>query len=84
MRLETHAGDEHRDAHHGEVAGEQQRHLARRRRQLVGDRLEDRVDEADAHEGDDAGEGDGPDGLIRATTASRSAPSVGVMTSMIT
>ena len=57
-----HAGDQHRDAHHRHVAGEQQRDLARRRVELVGDRLEDRVDEADPHERDDAREGDGPDG----------------------
>ena len=57
------AGAEHRDAHDGEVAGEEERDLRRARAELVGDRLEDGVDEADAHEGDHAGEGDRPDGL---------------------
>ena len=37
--------------------------LARGGVELAGQRGQDRVDEADAHEGDDAGEGDGPDGL---------------------
>ena len=47
---------------HREVAGEQQRHLARRGVEVVGEHGEDGIDEADAHEGDDAGEGDGPHG----------------------
>ena len=51
-----HAGDEHGDAHHRHVAGEQQRDLARRRVQLRGDLLEDRVDQPDPHERDHAGE----------------------------
>ena len=62
MRAGDDAGDQHRDTHDRHVAGEQQRDLARRGAELVGDRLEDRVDEADAHERDDAREGDGPDG----------------------
>ena len=57
------AGDEHRDAGDREVAREQQLDLARRGVELLGQRGQDRVDQADAHEGDDAGEGDGPDGL---------------------
>src|SRR5699024_5905365 len=55
-------GDEHGHAHDRHVAGEEQRGLARTGAELVGDGLEDRVHEADAHEGDDAGEGDRPDG----------------------
>ena len=54
------AGDEHRDRGDDEVAGEQQRDLARRGVQLGGERGQDRVDEPDAHERDHAGEGDGP------------------------
>ena len=62
MREDDPAADQHRHAGHREVGGEQQRDLARRRLQVVGERGEDRVDEADAHEGDDAREGHGPHG----------------------
>ena len=61
-RLETQPGDEHRDRGDDEVAREQQLDLGRRRVQLAGEALQDRVDQADAHEGHDAGERDGPDG----------------------
>ena len=46
----------------GEVAGEQQRNLRRAwRAARLGDRRQDRIDHADAHEADDAGEEGGPD-----------------------
>ena len=56
------AADQHRHAGHREVGGEQQQDLARRRLQVVGERGEDRINEADAHEGHDAREGHGPRG----------------------
>src|SRR5262249_28082072 len=54
-------GDQHGHRGDDEVAGEQQRHLARRGVQLVRDGWQDRVDQADAHERHDAGERDGED-----------------------
>jgi hypothetical protein len=42
-----HARDEHRHPHHRHVAGEQQGHLRRCGVEIVGDRLENRLDEAD-------------------------------------
>ncbi len=56
------ARDEHRETRHREVAGEQQRDLARRGGQVLREHGQDRIDQADAHEGDDAREGDGVDG----------------------
>ena len=56
-------GDEHGHRGDDQVAGEQQRHLARRGVQLMGDRGQDRVDQADAHERHDASERDGEDGF---------------------
>ena len=56
-------GDQHRHGGDHQVAGEQQRDLAGRGVQLVGDRRQDRVDQADAHERDDAGERDREHGL---------------------
>ena len=56
-------GDQHRDAHHRHLAGEQQRHLRGRCIEVVRDWLENRVDETDPHERDDRREGNGPNGF---------------------
>src|SRR3954447_16592219 len=58
-----HPADEqhgHRGDH--QIAGEQQGHLTRCGVQVLRQRGQDRVHQADAHEGDDTGEGHGPDG----------------------
>ncbi|QIP38781.1 hypothetical protein G9444_1537 [Rhodococcus erythropolis] len=52
-----HTGDEHGHAGDEHVAGEQERNLRRCGVELFADRLEDRIDQSDAHEGDDAGKG---------------------------
>ncbi len=60
------AGDRTRDEHHHgghrEVAGEQQGDLGRAGVEVLGDGREDGVDQADAHEGEHARQGGGPDG----------------------
>ena len=55
-------GDQHCDHLHTEVDGEKQRQLRRRRVQFLADRIQDRVDEADTHEGDDRSECGHPHG----------------------
>ncbi|MPL74090.1 hypothetical protein SDC9_19900 [bioreactor metagenome] len=59
------ARDEARYQHHPrgdeEIGGEEQRHLRWSRIQPGGDRGQDRIDQADRHEADDAGESGGPD-----------------------
>src|SRR5699024_5921649 len=57
------AGNEHGHAHYGHVAGKQQCGLRRGGTERIGNRYQDRVDQADAHECDDAGEGDGEYGF---------------------
>jgi hypothetical protein len=56
------ADHQHRDRGHDQIAGEQQRHLARRGVQAAGQCGQDRIDEPDAHERHDTGERHGPDG----------------------
>src|SRR5690606_7031042 len=55
------AREEHHRARHEQVAREQQLGLGGRRVQVGRDRGKDRIDESDAHERDDAREGDRPD-----------------------
>ena len=50
------AGDQHREDLDAEVGREEQGDLRRRRVQALGDGQQDRVDQADPHEGDDRGE----------------------------
>ena len=56
-------GEQHRDRGDHEVRREQERGLARRGVQLVGDRGQDGVDQPDPHERHDAGEGHREHGL---------------------
>ena len=56
------AGDQHGDRRHHEVAREEQFDRAWRRIELLGQGRQDGVDQADAHEGDNAGQSNRPDG----------------------
>ena len=56
------AGDQHGDRRHHEVAREKQFDRAWRRIELLGQGRQDGVDQADAHEGDNAGQSNRPDG----------------------